>query len=264
MQGSRTACITQSLTHASGWPVRRFLHRMYVSPVGNYPIHAPELDLRCRKLGQRFPYMLYRLLSFQGMKISTCAAFLWSCGRSLATCLFRECSRSDFIVIDHPPLPFIRRMACARSVGVLRMLSGQISTAQWNSVMFYGYLNHETQPSCELNMSGNFAVVVCVHVGWSAVVPGFGLYFIFSIFEVYCDIGEKICQISIRHMYLVYFISLKLFLFDMLKKMGTSSRAISCPWSVCVTSYLDWGCFHGLLRLPKQNGFSNCLREPKS
>ena len=32
MQGSRTACVTRSLPHTSGCPVRRLLHRMYVSP----------------------------------------------------------------------------------------------------------------------------------------------------------------------------------------------------------------------------------------
>ena len=140
MQGSRTACITQSLTHTSGCPVNPFLHRMYVSPWVATPLILPSRP----SLSEAWPTIPLQFVP-ASVYVPLGAPSLWSCGRSLARCLFHECSRSDFIVMHHPPLPFIRRMACAPSVEDFRMMSAQISTAQWKSVMFSGYLT--TRPN---------------------------------------------------------------------------------------------------------------------
>ena len=59
----------------------------------------------------------------------------------------------------------------------------------------------------QITCRGDLAVSMCVHVGWSAVMPGFGLYFMLSILAVCCDIGQKIYQVSIRTMYLFCFMS---------------------------------------------------------
>ena len=102
--------------------------------------------------------------------------------------------------MHHPPPPFIRRMVCAPSVGDFRVMAGQISTAQWKSVMFSWYLT--TRPNLHVHRTcrDNLAVPVSmfVHVGWSAVMPGSSLYFMLSIPTVYCNIGENIYQVSIR------------------------------------------------------------------
>ena len=42
VQGSRTACITQSQTNTSRCPVRRFLHHVYVSPWVSTPLMLPS------------------------------------------------------------------------------------------------------------------------------------------------------------------------------------------------------------------------------
>ena len=42
VQGSRTACIARSLTHTSEYPVRNFLHRMYVSSWEATPLMLPS------------------------------------------------------------------------------------------------------------------------------------------------------------------------------------------------------------------------------
>ena len=87
VQGSNKPCTTQSLTHTSGCPVRRFVHHTYVLPwvatppvlPGRRSLSKARVDLRCRKLGQRPPHILYRFLSF---KISRYLRTAW-CSLSL-------------------------------------------------------------------------------------------------------------------------------------------------------------------------------------
>ena len=69
-------------------------------------------------------------------------------------------------------------------------MSGQISTAQWKSVKFSGFLSHhENQPSCELNVWVDLAV----HVSWSAfALLRTGLRFLVLVFgRTYVVIWEK-------------------------------------------------------------------------
>ena len=117
MQGSRTACITQSLTHI-GMP-RTSPSSSYVRfTMGSYPTNAPEYTFAVESLANGSPTFCtgFHPSRYQGIYVPLGAPSLWSCYRPLARCLFHECSGSDFIVTHHPPLPFIRRMACAPSV----------------------------------------------------------------------------------------------------------------------------------------------------
>jgi hypothetical protein len=151
VQGSRTACITQSLTHTSGCPVRRVLHRMYVSPWVATPLMLPSRP-SLPKAWPTIPLHFVPASILQDIKISTYRLVLLLFGHVVGhwqgVC-FMSAVGLDFIVMHHPPLPFIRRMACAPSVGDFRMMSGQISTAQWKSVMFSGYLT--TRPNLHVN-----------------------------------------------------------------------------------------------------------------
>ena len=109
VQGSRTACITQSLTHTSGCPVRRFLHRMYVSPWVATPLMLPSRP-SLPKAWPTIPPHFVPASILQDIKISTYrfgAPSLWSCGRSLARCLFHEFNRPDLMsCIIHPSPSF--------------------------------------------------------------------------------------------------------------------------------------------------------------
>ena len=70
MQGSRTACITKSLTHASGCPARRFFHRMHVSPWVATPLMFPSR----RSLSKAWPTIpphFAQVSIFQDIKMST-------------------------------------------------------------------------------------------------------------------------------------------------------------------------------------------------
>ena len=62
-------------------------------------------------------------------------------------------------------------------------------------------------------------------------MPGFGLYFMLFILAACCDIEEKIYQVSISTMYLLYFMSKSGFCFGTIKMV---SRIISYLYLVCV------------------------------
>ena len=87
------------------------------------------------------------------------------------------------------------------------MTSGQISTAQWKSVMFSGCLTTRPNLRVHITCRGDLAESMCVHVGWSAVMPGFNrIHFIISILAVYCDIGEKMYQVLYLYELLYVFV----------------------------------------------------------
>ena len=63
--------------------------------------------------------------------------------------------------MHHPPLPFIG--ACAPNAGDFRIMAGQISTAQWKSVKFSGYLT--TRPNLHANWTwrGDLTLPVLIY-----------------------------------------------------------------------------------------------------
>ena len=108
MQGSRTACITQSHIHISGCPVCHNLHRMYGSPWVATPLMLPSRP-SLPKAWPLIPSHFVRASILPHINISIYVSLgapsLWKSGRSLARCLVLECTRSDFIAMHHPPPP---------------------------------------------------------------------------------------------------------------------------------------------------------------
>lgn len=149
VQGSGTACITQSLTHTSGCPVRRFLHHTRVSPWVATPLMLPSRPSLSKAWPTLPPHFVPASI-LQDVKISTYRLVLLLFGHVVGHwqgVRFMSALGLDVFVMHHPPLPFIG--ACAPNAGDFRIMAGQISTAQWKSVKFSGYLT--TRPNLHVN-----------------------------------------------------------------------------------------------------------------
>jgi len=153
VQGSRTACITQSLTHTSGCPVRRFLRHMYVSPWVTTPLMLPSRP-SLPKAWPTIPPHFVPASILQDIKISTYRLVLLLLGHVVGHwqgVRFMSALGLDVFVMHHPPLPFIWRMRTeCRGFQDNRR-------PDFHRPMEIGKVfrvsHHETQPSCELNMS---------------------------------------------------------------------------------------------------------------
>ena len=107
-QGSRTACITQSLTHTSGCPAHRFLLSLHVSPWVAIP-SRPSLP----KAWPTIPPHFIPASILQDVKISTYRLVLLLFGSVVGhwqgVC-FMSVVGLDVVVMQYPLLPFIGRM----------------------------------------------------------------------------------------------------------------------------------------------------------
>ena len=121
VQGSRTACLARSLTHTSGCPVLRFLHHVYVSPWVATPLmlpSRPSLSKAWPAIPTTFCTGFYPL-RYQDIYVPLGDPSLWSCGWSLARCLFHTCSRpwvqchaSSTPPLSHPTVAVARLLKC--------------------------------------------------------------------------------------------------------------------------------------------------------
>ena len=111
VQGSRTTCITQSLTinNTSGCPVRRFLHHVYVSPWVATPPMLPSRP-SLSKAWPAIPTHFVQASILQDIKISTYRLVLLPFGHVVGhwqgVC-FMSAVGLDFNVMRHPSLPFV-------------------------------------------------------------------------------------------------------------------------------------------------------------
>lgn len=136
VQGSRTACITQSLTHTSGCPVRRFLRHMYVSPWVTTPLMLPSRP-SLPKAWPTIPPHFVPASILQDIKISTYRLVLLLLGHVVdqmqGVCFMSIIGLDLMSCIIHPS-PSFSAWYVHQMLGVLGIMSDQISTAQWKSV----------------------------------------------------------------------------------------------------------------------------------
>jgi len=137
VQGSRTACITQSLTHTSGCPVRRFLRHMYVSPWVTTPLMLPSRP-SLPKAWPTIPPHFIPAYILQDIKISTYRLVLLLLGHVVdqmqGVCFMSIIGLDLMLLCIIHPSPSFSAWYVHRMSGSLGIMSDQISTAQWKSV----------------------------------------------------------------------------------------------------------------------------------
>ena len=151
MQGSRTTCKTQTLTHTSGCPVRFFLRHMYVSPWLTTPLMLPSRPF-LPKAWPTIPPHVVPTYSLEDIKISTYRLVLLLFGHAvgqLQGVCFMSIISLDLMPCIINPSPSFSAWYVQQMSGSLGIMSDQTSTAQWKLVKLYGYL--ATRPNLHVN-----------------------------------------------------------------------------------------------------------------
>ena len=140
MQGSRTACITQNLTHTSGCPARRFLRHMYVSPRVTTPLVLPSRP-SLPKAWPTIPLHFAPASILQDIKISTFRLMLLLFGHVVGLMqgvYFISIIGFGLLSCVIHPSPSFSAWCVHQMSRILGTMSDQTFTAQWKWVKLQG------------------------------------------------------------------------------------------------------------------------------
>ena len=148
-----------------GGGYRRISHVTYSPCMGSYPTNAPARRPSLSKAWPTIPLKYVPASILQDSKINTYRLVLLLFGHVVGHwqgfCLMSAVGETLSPCIIHSS-PFIRRMACAPSVGDFRMMrSGQISTTQWKSVIFPGIAPRGPNLHVHITCLTDLAVSMC-------------------------------------------------------------------------------------------------------